>query len=254
MGVEYAITGEVAQITLNRPTAMNAIDGEMTAQLRAAVDRFEGDPGARVAILTGTGRAFCAGMDLKAFTAGEGPAVLEGPGHFGGFVARQRAKPVIAAVNGPALAGGLELMLACDMVIASTAATFGVPEVLRGIFAGAGAAIRLPRRIPRVHAMSLLLTGEIISAIRARDLGLVNEVVEPDELMPRAVDVATAICRAAPLSIAATLRLARLAGDGDEIELWAANEREWQSIVGSMDAAEGPIAFAEKRAPVWTGH
>lgn len=253
MGVEYAVTGEVAQIVLSRPTAMNAVDAEMTTQLRAAVDRFEGDAGARVAILTGAGRAFCAGMDLKAFAAGEGPAVLEGPGHFGGFVARQRTKPVIAAVNGPALAGGLELVLACDIVIASTAATFGVPEVLRGIFAGAGAAIRLPRRIPRVHAMRLLLTGEIISAMDALDLGLVNEVVEPDELMPAAVEVAAAICRAAPLSIAATLRLARLAGDRDEAELWAANAQEWQAIVGSADAAEGPLAFAEKRAATWTG-
>ncbi len=253
MGVEYEIDGGVARITLARPAAMNAIDGEMTAQLRAAVDRFESDPDARVAILTGTGRAFCAGMDLKAFAAGEGPDVLEGPGHFGGFVARERSKPVIAAVNGPALAGGLELVLACDLAIASSAARFGVPEVLRGIFAGAGAAIRLPRRIPRVHAMRLLLTGQIIDAPHALRIGLVDEVVDPDDLLPAAQELAGAICRAAPLSVAATLRLARLASDGDESELWEANAREWAAIVGSADAAEGPIAFAEKRPAVWTG-
>lgn len=254
MSVEYASDNGVAQITLDRPTMMNAIDADMTAQLRAAVDRFEADSTTRVAILTGKGRAFCAGMDLKAFAAGEGPAVLGGPGHFGGFVARERAKPVIAAVNGPALAGGLELVLACDLVVASSAATFGVPEVLRGIFAGAGAAIRLPRRIPRVHAMRLLLTGEIIDATRALQFGLVNEVVEPDDLLPATLKLAGAICRAAPLSVAATLRLATSAGNRDEAELWEANAKEWDAIVGSADAAEGPTAFAEKRAPNWTGH
>ena len=253
MSVDYTVAGEVATITLARPAAMNAIDGETTAQLRAAVDRFEADAEARVAILTGEGRAFCAGMDLKAFAAGEGPAVLEGPGHFGGFVARERSKPVIAAVNGPALAGGLELVLACDLAIASSAATFGVPEVLRGIFAGAGAAIRLPRRIPRVHAMRLLLTGEIIDATRALRIGLVDEVVDPDKLFSSALAIASAICRAAPLSVAATLRLGRLASDRDEAELWEANAREWGAIVGSADAAEGPLAFAEKRPAVWTG-
>jgi enoyl-CoA hydratase len=254
MSVDYSVSDSCALITLNRPEQMNSIDVEMTEGLRAALARLEADDTARVAILTGAGeRAFCAGMDLKAFARGDGPAILSGPGRFAGFVAAERSKPIIAAVNGVALAGGLELAMACDIVVASSSARFGQPEVLRGIFAGAGGAFRLPRSMSRSMAMELLLTGRIIGADDAFRTGLVSRIVEPSQLLVEARCVAAEIVAAAPLAVTETLRLATQAFDRSEDELWLLNDEGWGRVVASNDAAEGPAAFAERRPARWTG-
>lgn len=252
--VRYEIRERVAIVTLNRPAQRNAVDAAVTAALRAALERFESDEQALVAILTGSGEtAFCAGMDLKAFAAGEGPSILGGPGGFGGFTHHPRTKPVIAAVNGAALAGGCELVLACDLVVAAGHATFGLPEVKRGLFATSGGVLRLPRLIPRNVAMELLLTGETIDAETARGLGLVNHVAPPGRLLDTALDLARLICANAPLAVRETLALARAAFALPEQELRQRNEAAWERTVATEDAREGPRAFAEKRPARWQG-
>lgn len=252
--VRYAAEGEVVTITLDRPAQRNAIDAAASRELRDAVGRFEADAAARVAILTATGdRAFCAGMDLKAFAAGEGPAILDGPGGFAGFTARPRTKPVIAAVNGDALAGGCEIVLACDLVVAAEQARFGLPEVKRGLFAASGGAFRLPRAIPPVRALELLLTGDPIDARTALELGLVNRVVPAAGLLEAARELARRICVNAPLAVRETLAIARAAHGLSDAELWERTGEAWTRIAASADAREGPLAFAEKRPPRWTG-
>jgi enoyl-CoA hydratase/carnithine racemase len=251
--VRFSLADAVATLTIDRPDQRNAINAAVAAELLAAMDRFEADPAARVAVLTGAGdKAFCAGMDLKAFAAGEGPAIFGGRGGFAGFTRYPRTKPVIAAVNGAALAGGCELVLACDLVLAADTAVFGQPEVKRGLFAAAGGALRLPRAIPRVRALELLLTGDPIDARTAYELGLVNRVVPLAELPGAALELASRICASAPLAVRETLALARRAAEpGDD--LWAFNEAAWKRIAASEDAAEGPRAFAEKRPARWRG-
>lgn len=252
--VLYELSERIATITINRPGQMNAIDAAATRSLRDAVQRFESDEDAWVAIITGAGdRAFCAGMDLKAFAAGEESEILGGPGHFGGFVRADTSKPIIAAVNGFALAGGCEIVLACDLVVASETARFGTPEVKRGIFAGAGATFRLPRRLPPAIAMEMLLTGDPIDARVACDLGLVNRVVPAVDVMAEARTLAERITANAPLPVRESLRLARSADDHPETDLWDQNQTAWNRISRTDDAAEGPRAFAEKRPPTWTG-
>lgn len=252
--VLYELAERIATITINRPDQMNSIDGAATRSLRDAIHRFESDSDAWVAIITGAGdRAFCAGMDLKAFAAGEESEIVGGPGHFGGFVRAETSKPIIAAVNGFALAGGCEIVLACDLVVASDTARFGTPEVGVGIFAAAGAAFRLPRRLPRAVAMEMLLTGDPIDAQTARDHGLVNRVVPAAEVMVRARELAARITANAPLPVRASLQLARSTNDHAESDLWDLNEHAWNRIRSTADASEGPRAFAEKRPPVWTG-
>jgi enoyl-CoA hydratase/carnithine racemase len=251
--VRYEVDDGVAILTLDRPDQRNAINAAMAVELSAAVDRFEADPGALVAILTGAGdKAFCAGMDLKAFAAGEGPAIFGGRGGFAGFTSHPRTKPVIAAVNGAALAGGCELVLACDLAVAADTAVFGQPEVKRGLFAAAGGAIRLPRTIPRVRAMELLLTGDSIDARTAFELGLVNRVVPLAELTEAARGLARRIRANAPLAVRETLAVARRAAEPGE-DLWALNEATWKRVALSEDASEGPRAFAEKRPARWRG-
>jgi enoyl-CoA hydratase/carnithine racemase len=256
MTVHYVSEGHVVTITLDRPDQMNSINSEMTNELRAAVDRFEGDSEAWVAILTATGnRAFCAGMDLKAFADGEGPAILGGRGHFAGFVQRpERVKPIIAAVNGVALAGGCELVLACELVVAVEHARFGTPEVKRGIFAGAGGIFRFAQRLTRAQAMEVLLTGDAIDATTALAWGVVNRVVAPDDLMPTAHGLAQAICANAPLSVRETLRVANASAQLSEAELWALTNERFAFLGATNDAAEGVRAFAEKRPPEWAGN
>ncbi len=192
-------------------------------------------------------------MDLKAFSAGEGAMIVEGPGRFAGFVSYPRTKPMIAAVNGAAVAGGCELVLACDLVIAAEHAVFGQPEVKRGLFAGAGGAFRLPRAIPRTHAMYLLLTGDTINATAAKALGLINEVVAADALLASAKELARRIADNAPIAVRETLKLARAAVDLPEDELWELNRTGWHLVGSTNDAQEGPRAFAEKRPAKWTG-
>ena len=250
--VHYEVSDRTAVITIDRPARRNAIDAVLAAALRAATERFEADGEALVAILTGSGdQAFCAGMDLKAFAGGEGPAILERPGGFAGFTHYPRTKPVIAAVNGVALAGGCEIVLACDLVLAAEHALFGLPEVKRGLFAASGGVLRLPRLIPRARALELLLTGDAIDAPTAYELGLVNKVVPPALLLETARELSRRICANAPLAVRETLALARAVFSVPEEDLLARNDAAWARIAASADAQEGPRAFAEKRPASW---
>ncbi|MCL4129837.1 UNVERIFIED_CONTAM: hypothetical protein GTU68_034069 [Idotea baltica] len=192
-------------------------------------------------------------MDLKAFLDGDGETILSGEGRFAGFVQAKRTKPIIAAVNGPALAGGCELALACDLIVASEAAFFGLPEPGVGIFAGAGGPFRLARKIPLGKAMELVLTGDRLSAQDAHAYGMVNDLSAPDKVLGAAVSLAERIIRNAPLSVSASLELMRAASQEAEQDLWAMNDRLWADVVSSDDAREGPTAFIEKRAPQWNG-
>jgi len=250
--IRYEVRDRVATIIIDRPAQLNAIDAATTAALRAATDRFENDREALVAILTASGdRAFCAGMDLKAFANGEGPSILEGPGGFAGFTHYPRTKPFIAAVNGAALGGGCEIVLSCDLIVAAEHARFGLPEVTRGLFAASGGVLRLPRLIPRARALELLLTGDLIDAQTACDLGLINKVVPHGELLKTARDLALRISANAPLAVRETLALARAVFALPEEQLQARNDAAWARIAASEDAREGPRAFAEKRPAVW---
>lgn len=250
--VEFETSGSIAIIRLNRPELRNAVNMALTTELRAVLARFEADDELRVAILTGAGKVFCAGMDLGAFAAGERPGLLD-PDHFAGFVSARRSKPIIAAVNGAAVAGGFEMVLACDMAIAEAGAVFALPEVKRGLVAAGGGAFRLPRRLPSAVAMEMLLTGEPIGAERALALGLLNSVVDAAELIPRAMDLARRIADNAPLAVRLSLEIARHSAGLGEAEAWARNDASWKHIDGSADAQEGARAFKEKRPPVWTG-
>lgn len=247
-------------ITLNRPEARNAVNQAVWVAAGRALAEAERDPEMRVVIVTGAGsQSFCAGADLKAISRGEA-IVPEDPVQqawgFAGIVSHVVSKPLIAAVNGTALGGGTELALACDLVVAVETASFGLPEVKRGLIAGAGGAFRLVQQLPRKLAMEMLLTGEPIDAARALELGLVNKVVPPQDLMQAALTMAGRIASNAPLSVQASKRIALGIADGSiprEEELWAATRRESTALRSSADAQEGPRAFAEKRLPVWTG-
>jgi len=252
--VRYEVRDRIATVTLDRPARRNAVDAATTAALRAAMDRFEADSEALVGILTASGdRAFCAGVDLKAYAGGEGPAILEGPGGFAGFTHYPRTKPCIAAVNGAALGGGCEIVLACDLVVAADHALFGLPEVKRGLFSCSGGVLRLPRLIPRARALELLLTGDVIAAGTAYELGLINEVVPHGRLLDSARGLARRICANAPLAVRETLALARAVFALPEEQLQARNQAAWARIAASEDAREGPLAFVEKRPAVWQG-
>lgn len=252
--IRYAVADRIATFTLDRPDRLNAVNAEMTRQMRDVLDRFEADDDVWVGVLTGSGtRAFCAGMDLLAFAAGEGPEINDGPDGFAGFTARRRTKPVIAAVNGAAMGGGCEIVLACDLVVAAETATFAQSEVKRGLYAAAGGVFRLPRTIPRVKAMEMLLTGDPIDAATAVDLGLANATVPADRLMEEALALARRITANAPLAVRETLMLARMSPDLSEDELWTLNAASWKRIQATDDASEGPRAFAAKRPPRWSG-
>jgi enoyl-CoA hydratase len=205
-------------------------------------------------IVTGAGdKAFSAGMDLKAFASGEGASIMSGTGGFGGITQRDFPKPLIAAVNGAALAGGCEIMLSCDLVVAADHATFGIPEVKRGLLAGAGALLRLPKRLPLSVALELTLTGDTIDAQRAFDLGLVNRVVPADRLIDEALALALAIAQNAPLALRWSKRVMVRAASLPEEEGWKLNAEAAAVVFSSSDALEGAVAFAEKRAPNWKG-
>jgi enoyl-CoA hydratase/carnithine racemase len=251
--VLFEIRGSIALITLNRPEQRNAIDTALSDQFRAAVERFETDADLRVAVIAANGPVFCAGMDLKAFAAGDGDAILFGPGGLAGMVARPRRKPVIAAVDGAALAGGFEIVLACDMVVAGECARFGLPEARIGLVAGAGGALRLGARIPRVVANEMLLTGAPIGAVRAMELGLLNRCVASGTALETALEMATQIAANAPLSLEASLHLANMAAQREEAASWRENDRQLARLAASDDAREGIRAFIEKRAPGWSG-
>jgi enoyl-CoA hydratase len=244
----------VLVVTINRPEARNAVNGAVAEGLDAALDDAEADPAVAAVVLTGAGDvAFSAGMDLKAFVEGGVKAVYRSDRGFAGLTQRRFAKPLVAAVNGAALAGGLELVLACDLVVAAEHATFGIPEVKRGLMAGAGGVIRLPRRIPLATALEMGLTGEPIPAQRAWQLGLVNRVVPGPQVLDEAVALAAAIAANAPLAVAATKQLMREVLDLTEDQAWVRNDEIGRVPNLSEDAREGARAFAEKRRPVWKG-
>ncbi|MFT3820857.1 MAG: enoyl-CoA hydratase-related protein [Rubrivivax sp.] len=244
----------VAVVTLNRPHARNAVSRGLAQGLDRAVKAVEADDAVRVAVLTGNGPAFCAGADLKELAAGDAPLARSTPdGGFAGFVFAPRRKPWIAAVNGPAVAGGFEIVLACDLAVASSIAVFGLPEVKRGLSATAGGVFRLPRRLPMGVALEMIATGDPIDAARAERLGLVGRVVAPEQVLPEALALAARIAANAPRAVEWSLELAREALDFEEAELRRRADAVTQRILGTEDAREGPRAFAEHRAPKWTG-
>ena len=255
----YEKKGHIAYITINRPDVMNAINAQTTEELAAAFADFEQDEELWVAIYTGAGeRAFSAGMDLRASAEASARGERRGPGQPGGMAGLTSgrtyiSKPIIAAVNGYALGGGFEMAMACDIIIAADTAQFGLPEVTRGIIAGAGGVHRLPRQIPLKIAMGYMLTGRRMTAEEAHKWGIVNEVVPAADLIATAEKWANLICENAPLAVRATKQAAM---QGLDLPLQAAiNGNYWwtQRMQGSEDALEGPNAFSEKRKPAWSG-
>jgi len=243
--------GHVELMTINRPDARNAVNRATAEALDAALDAADADADVWVAVLTGAGdKAFSAGMDLKAFAAGEVPFTAHG---FGGITRREFSKPLIAAVNGAALAGGFEIMMSCDLVVAADHARFGIPEATRGLVAGAGGLIRLPKRVPLTVALEMALTGDPIDAERAYDLGLVNRVVPGAQVVDAAMALAERIVQNAPLAVRTSKRVMREAVELSEEQAWTVNDDAFAAIGRSADALEGAVAFAEKRPPNWRG-
>ncbi|MGB8221561.1 MAG: enoyl-CoA hydratase-related protein [Polyangiales bacterium] len=251
MSVQFETRKHLAVITLDRPEARNAINGIMSSGIEAALDQYESDDTLWAAILTGNGPVFCAGADLKEIAAGNAGATATARGGFGGIVHRERTKPLIAALNGPALAGGFEIALACDLIIASRESFFALPEVKRSLIAVAGALFRLPRAIGMTQAMEVILTGEPLPAARAYELGLINRLVPLDRVLDEAVALAEKIASNAPLAVQASRALAARAFSADEATLWREGFEAFQRNMQSEDAKEGPRAFIEKRAPSW---
>lgn len=255
MSDEQAVLVDVADgvmtITLNRPQAKNAVNKAVAVAVAAAIDELDSNDAIRVAIITGAGGTFCAGMDLKAFVSGEMP-MLEGRG-FAGLVEAPPKKPLIAAVEGFALAGGLEVMITCDLVVAADNARFGIPEVKRGLAAAAGGLVRLPRQIPPRVAMEMALTGDFIDAAKAADIGLVNRIVPQGSALEAARELAATICANGPLAVKISKQVINESVDWSSEEMWQKQQAIVMPIFTSEDAIEGATAFAEKRAPNWKG-
>ena len=244
----------VALVTINRPDARNAVNGAVAQGLEAAVERVEADPEIWAAVLTGAGpHAFCAGADLKEVSAGRSATLATEKGGFAGFVHAERSKLWIAAAQGHALAGGLELLLACDLAVVAETATFGLPEVKRSLVAAAGGVFRLPRALPKAIALQMIATGEPIPAARAAQLGLVNEVVPAAEVRSAALALAQKVCANAPIAVRESLAIARQAADLDQDALWELSRAASQRIRETEDFREGPRAFVEKRTARWVG-
>ena len=256
MSIDYEMHDHVAVITINRPEARNAVNGDVASGIEAAIDRLEDDDDAWVGIITGArsekGYIFCAGADLKAISVDPGALVTE-RGGFAGIVQRAHDKPIIAAVDGPALAGGTEIVLSCDLVVASKTATFGVPEVKRNLVAGAGGLFRLPRKLPRNIAMECVLTGDPISAQRAYDLGLVNDLCDEGEALGKARELAARITKAAPLAVRESRRIVLEATDQPDEVGWKLSGDGMMKMFATEDFGEGITAFIEKREPNWKG-
>jgi len=239
--------GRVMVITLNRPEAMNAINGALSEGLWSAVQELDSDSGLTAGVVTGAGKGFCSGMDLKAFSRGEdiGP-MLE-------FVRNGAAKPLVGAIEGFALAGGLELALSCDLLVAARGAKLGIPEVGVGLFAAGAGLFRLPGRVGYGTAMEMAITGDPITAEQAADHGLVSRLTEPGDALGEALALAERIARNAPLAVAASKQVVRATQGATEEELWKIQRPHMATVWKSNDAKEGPRAFAEKRPPEWTG-
>lgn len=256
--VTYETRGKVALITLNRPEARNAVNGDVAAGIESAIDRMEQDPDVWVGILLANTEGqqrpvFCAGADLKAINSGAAASLNTPRGGFAGFVYRDRVKPVIAAVDGLATAGGCEIVLAADMVVATTRSSFGLAEATRNLIAGAGGLFRLPRAIGQTTAMEVILTGQPLSAQRAYELGLLNRLVQPGEELESALELAGRVCAAAPLAVWASRRVVLAAAYESDERLIEMTNQEFAKILRSEDTKEGLTAFIEKRPPNWLG-
>jgi enoyl-CoA hydratase len=253
VSTERVLAGQrqILVITISRPAHRNAINVATATAVAAAMEELDADPQLAAGIVTGAGGCFSAGMDLKEFASGSRP-VVAGRG-FAGFVEQPPAKPLIAAVEGWALGGGFEMVLACDMAVAGRGARFGLPEVTRGLAARGGGALRLARRLPYAIAMEVVLTGAPISAARAAEYGLVNRLVPDGESLAAALDLAAVIARNAPLSVRASKRVVVESADWDVGEGFARQAEYFEPVFSSADAAEGARAFSEKRPPRWSG-
>jgi enoyl-CoA hydratase len=249
--VEHERRGQVEILRFNRPEARNAISPEVSQTMAVLLDAAADDTSVRAVVVTGTGPVFSAGADLKVVARGEGGSIANAPGGFAGLVTRDFPKPIVAAVNGPALAGGFEIVLACDLVVAADTARFGVPEVQRGLLAAAGALIRLPKRVPLTIALEMAMTGDPISAQRALELGLVNRVVPAEQVLDEAVALADRIGENSPISVRVSRQLVRESVDLSEADAWKRNNELALEVFAAGDAIEGATAFAEKRKPVW---
>jgi enoyl-CoA hydratase len=249
--VEFERREHIALLTLNRPEARNAISPEVSQTMATLLDEIEADSNLRTVVLTGRGEVFSAGADLKVVASGRANDIASGKGGFAGIVTRDFPKPIIAAVNGPALAGGCEIVLSCDLVVAAETAKFGIPEVKRGLMAAAGGLIRLPKRVPLAIALELAMTGEPIDAARAAQLGLVNRVVAADRVVDEAIGLANVIGENSPAAVRASRQLVREAAEMSEAEGWKRTFELMMPVFESGDAIEGATAFAEKRKPVW---
>ncbi|MDG2303346.1 MAG: crotonase/enoyl-CoA hydratase family protein [Candidatus Binatia bacterium] len=245
------VRGRTLVITMNRPEARNAVNGDVASGIEAAIDELENNEELWTAVLTGNGPVFCAGADLKAISSGNAAGLQTERGGFGGFVQRKRTKPVIAALNGPALAGGCELAISCDLIVAPEGGKIGIPEVKRSLIALAGGLVRLPRLLGKNAALELAMTGEPFPVERMYQLGLVNRVVPADQVLSTALELADKINEAAPLAVRAS-RQVILESDGlDEEAAFAKGGELVGPVFRSEDFSEGPLAFIEKRAPNW---
>jgi len=249
--VRVDVDGGVLTITIDRPAQRNAMTLAAAEEIATALTRLDEDPHLRVGVLTGSGGTFCTGMDLKRFLTGE-KAHVPGRG-FGGLVEAPPRKPLVAAVEGWALGGGFELVLACDLVVAGRSARFGLPEATRGLIARAGGAVRLPRRLPRAIALEILLTGAALTAERAAAHGLVNRVVDDGGALAAACELAAAVAANAPLAVSAAKALVVDSADWPEAELFTRQAAYTEPVFASADAQEGARAFAERRTPRWEG-
>jgi enoyl-CoA hydratase len=248
--------GRIGIITLNRPEARNAVNGDVASGVEAALDAIEADDDIWVGIVTANTAGqekpvFCAGADLKAINSGNAGGLSTKRGGFAGIAYRERRKPIIVAVDGLATAGGCEIVLSCDLVVASNRSSFGLAEVKRNLIAGAGGLFRLPRAIGRSAALEIILTGEPLAAQRAYELGLVNHVVAPDQVMPKALEIAERICAAAPLAVWASRKVVLASAYEDDETLINMTNAEFAAIMASEDTKEGLNAFIEKRLPSW---
>lgn len=248
--------GRIGIITLNRPEARNAVNGDVASGVEAALDAIEADDDIWVGIVTANTAGqekpvFCAGADLKAINSGNAGGLNTKRGGFAGIAYRERRKPIIVAVDGLATAGGCEIVLSCDLVVASNRSSFGLAEVKRNLIAGAGGLFRLPRAIGRSAALEIILTGEPLAAQRAYELGLVNHVVAPDQVMPKALEIAERICAAAPLAVWASRKVVLASAYEDDETLINMTTAEFGAIMASEDTKEGLNAFIEKRLPNW---